>query len=337
MGMQTLPTENPDALMHFVQGRNALHAYFGTGRVEDLEEARGNFAEAEHFDPTFALASFYIALADNELRDADSAISRLEGLTRRRVDFLPQAYLQLAYAHTKKYEDEHYFEAARALDEARKQAEHGKNRGLVLLIEAYRVFLFSVMGGRLHQGDRISYLNRAIELGVRLLRDREIASLPERNQIFFELHNALGIAYMRKGAQEQPFGQEQFDLWNQSRDHYRSALELNPAPARTLQNQGTLLTIEGDQHHCAEKPDEARRCYIEALALYQGSFKLNSRDQFVHYRIASLYARLGNWEDADRFFHSGLKENGSVKRVDWDLLFDAIQKKDSSLLIRRQP
>ena len=69
MESRTLPTQNPDALLHFVHGRNALQAWFGTGREQDLQTARVEFAEAEGFDPGFALASFYVALADNELRE----------------------------------------------------------------------------------------------------------------------------------------------------------------------------------------------------------------------------------------------------------------------------
>ena len=318
--------------MHFVQGSNALRAYFGTGRLEDLEQARGKFAEAENEDPAFALASFYVALADNELRDSDAAIDRLTALTSRPIEFLPQAYLQLAYAHTKKYEDRHYFEAGRALDEARKQAEARRKRDLLPLIEAYRVFLYAVMGGRLREGDRSSYLDQAIALGHRLLKDRAIARLPERNQILFEIHNALGVAYMRKGQLEEPFSAEQNRLWDQAREHYKAALEHNPAAARTLQNQGTLLMMEGDLYY-ERNFEEARQRYLRALALYESSLKLNFRDQFVHYRIAELNARLGDWDRASLFLHSGVDQPGSVSRVSWDRLYRAIQAENPSPLL----
>jgi len=334
MGSQALPTQNPDALMHFVQGRNALNTYFGTGRADALETAKGEFVAAENFDPSFALASFYVAVADNELRDADSAINRLEALTRRHIEFLPQAYLQLAYAHTKKYQEHHYFEALRVLDEAGKQAHLRKNDGLIALVEASRVFLLSVMGGRLEQPDHLSYLEKAIELGQRLVRDRTILKLAERQQILFEVHNALGIAFMRKGQFQEPFSKQQSAFWVKAREHYRTALEFNPIGARTLQNQGTLLILEGDQLHKNGKPEEARHCYAQALSTYQISFQLNSRDQFVHYRIAELFARLGDWDQAERFRSSGLKENGSVKPVKWDLLCRSIKMQDPSILIQ---
>jgi tetratricopeptide (TPR) repeat protein len=300
-----------------------------------LETAKGEFVAAENFDPSFALASFYVAVADNELRDADSAINRLEALTRRHIEFLPQAYLQLAYAHTKKYEDRHYFEALRVLEEASKQAQLRKDGGLIALIAASRVFLWSVMGGRLKQPDRVSYLDKAIDLGQRLVRDRTILKLTERQQILFEVHNALGIAYMRKGQDEEPLSKQQSALWIQAREHYRLALEFNPAGARTLQNQGTLLMLEGDQLYKIGRPEEASRCYIEALAVYRASFQLNSHDQFVHFRIGVLSARLGDWGEAERFHSSGVRENGSVKREEWDRLCQAIKMKDPSILIQK--
>jgi tetratricopeptide (TPR) repeat protein len=333
MESRSLPTQNPDALRHFVHGRNALQAWFGTGREQDLQTARVEFAEAEGFDPGFALASFYVALADNELRDSDAAIRRLEVLTQRPIDFLPQAYLQLAYAHTKKYQDYDYFEAERLLDEAEKQAKSRKNRGLLFLIQAYRVFLWAVMGGRLNQGERLSYLVKAIRLGEDLARDHRVNNLQEGRQILFEVHNALGIAYMRKGQQEQAFSDAQASSWATARIHYRMALESNPAGARALQNHGTLLLIEGDQFCSNGREMDAERCYTEALGLYRSSFQLNSRDQFVHLRIAQLCARLARWDEAERYYHSGRKENGSVKPADWKQLENSIRMRDRSILI----
>src|SRR5215471_14945491 len=94
-----LPTRSAEALRSYVKGQDAFQAYWGSRALADLEEARERFSEAERSDPNFALASFYTAVAENELRQHDSAIARLSALAERKVDFLPETYLQLAYAY----------------------------------------------------------------------------------------------------------------------------------------------------------------------------------------------------------------------------------------------
>ena len=97
----SLPTDSADALRSFVEGRDAFQAYWGTRSFADLEHARESFGRAEGSDPNFALASFYAAVADNELRRHDSAIEKLNSLAKRDVSLLPETHLHLAYTYTK--------------------------------------------------------------------------------------------------------------------------------------------------------------------------------------------------------------------------------------------
>jgi tetratricopeptide (TPR) repeat protein len=312
------PTQSAEALLSFVEGRELLRNYFGSGRSDDLVRARTSFSDAEQVDPQFALATFYLAMVDNELRDADAAISRLETLIRRRVNFLPEAYLQLAYAHTKKYTDKDFFEAEAALNQAMELARAQGRGDLIPLIEAYRAFLFSVMGGRLQNGARQQYVEKAIELGTRLLEDRSLAALSayDRDQVRLEIHNALGISYMRKGD------------WALAHHHYSEALKISPNDTRVLQNIGTLLLTEGDRLLRNGDPVEAAQRYRAAQELYRRSLDLNSHDQFPHYRMAGLAARLGEWDAAARFYASGIQEQGWVPEEDWKRLQRAIEFRD---------
>ncbi|HMF79372.1 MAG TPA: hypothetical protein VK604_27170, partial [Bryobacteraceae bacterium] len=248
MNYYPLPTENPGALMSFVQGRNALNAYLGSGRSEDLQRARQNFSAAHQDDPAFSLASFYLAIASTELRDSSTAIEILEGLIGRRVDFLPEALLQLAYAYTKTYDDNLYHEAERALNTALEEAQRRSRSDLVVIIRAYRVFLFAVMAG--HDKDKTArpkHVEQAIRLGKQLLKHPMAVRRPAGDQILFELHNALGIAYWRKGQNESAYGTDQEASWRAAREHFEKALRLRPNGTRALQNYGSLLLSEGDQ------------------------------------------------------------------------------------------
>jgi tetratricopeptide (TPR) repeat protein len=329
------PTQSPEALANFVEGRDFLRSYIFSGRGDDLKHARSNFSEAEHSDPEFTLATYYVAVADSELRDSDAAIERLESLARKQVDFLPETYLQLAYAHTRKYRDRNYLEAEKALNRASDYAKSRDRRNLVPLIEACRTFLYSVMGGRLEHGDRAAYLDRSIAIGMSLLVDSAVADLPayDRDQVLFQVHNALGIAFMRKGQSEEAFSAGQNDYWARANQHYAAALALRPGAPRVLQNIGTLLLNEGDQLFRAGEMERAATKWLAALEVYRRSLDVNSHDQFPHYRVSELAARLGDWDTAERFYESGMKEKGGVKAESWEEVSRAILRKDPTPLL----
>lgn len=335
---QELANPERQALQSFVEGRDLLRQYRGSQRGDDLEQAKASFADAQQHDPSFALATFYLAVVESELRDSDSAIDRLEDLAKRKVDFLPETYLHLAYAHTKKYQNKHYDAAEKALNEAQKQATIMRRREMVPIIEAYRTFLFSVMGGRLkdeRECERGKYTNDAIKLGNQLLRDRSVLRLPERDraQVLFEVHNALGISYMRRGQQETEFSDQQRQAWELAEHHYDEALKLRTNATRVLQNIGTLRRAEGDQFARKGAMDEARPRYQEAFKHYRRSLDLNPRDQFPHYRLAEMAAKLGDWETADHFYDSGRREKGAVEKEKWERLRQAIDSQDASGLL----
>lgn len=322
--------------MSFVQGRNALQAYLGSGRSVDLERAKAGFSAAHRGDPAFTLASFYLAVASTELRDSKTAIEILRPLTIRKVDFLPEALLQLAYAYTKTYENPAYRDAERALDQALDEARRRSRGDLIPIIQAYKVFLFSVMAGRYQdKGERPRYGKVAIELGEQLLRDLAIRQHPAKDQILFELHNALGIAYWRKGENEPALSASQDAAWSTARKHFDDALHIRPSATRTLHNLGSLFLAEGDQFTKAKRGSEAEGHYRTSLEVYQSSLALNPLDQFPHYRVSELAAKLGDWNMAEQYFASGRLQSGEVKQRSWDKLKDAITRRDASELLNR--
>jgi tetratricopeptide (TPR) repeat protein len=328
MSHPTLPTENPAALMSFVQGRHAFNAYLGSGNAEDLQRARKQFGEASGLDPRFDLAAFYQAVSATELRDR-SSIEILERLSQRPVEFLPETFLQLAYAYTKQYEDDLYLKAEMALDKALDAARSSSRKDLVAIIEAYRVFLFSVMGGRYSDRSlRPRYLQAAIERGEKQLRDRATLGHPSRDQILFELHNSLGIAYWRQGEQQD---ETRAASWSAANKHFDEALRLRPNSTRVMQNQASLLAAEADRLMKDDEPS-ARALYDKASAKLKESINLNPIDQFPHYCLSVLAVKLGNWNEAQEYFDGGINQPGSVKPKSWDALREAISQKDASLL-----
>jgi tetratricopeptide (TPR) repeat protein len=336
MNSSPLPTENPEALMAFVQGRNALQSYLGSGRSEDLERAREGFSAAHHDDPAFDLASFYLAVASTELRDSQTAIEILEPLTNRAIDFLPEALLHLAYAYTKTYESPAFLEAERALDKALQEASRRARPDLTVIIKAYQVFLYSVMAGRYDdKSARPRYVQQAIQLGQHLLIDPVTRKTPARDQILFELHNALGIAYWRKGENEPPFSDIQSASWTTAHTHFDKAMRIRPNATRALQNLGSLLIAEGDQFAANGQMQLAEQRYLAARKAYVDSLALNPVDQFPHYRVSWLAARLGDWQTAEQYFDSGRQQPGAVNAADWEKLKRAIDHRDPNELTDR--
>jgi tetratricopeptide (TPR) repeat protein len=331
------PTQSAEALASFVEGRDFLRNYIFSGRGDELKRARASFSEAEESDPEFALATYYVAVADSELRDSDAAIQRLESLTRRDVGFLPETYLQLAYAQVRKYEDPLYFAADESLHRAIKHANSRGRGELLPLIDACRAFLYSVMGGRLKTGDRTVYIEKSIEVGKRLLVERAVSGLPayDRDQVLFQAHNALGIAFMRKGQTETDFSEAQERYWAQADEHYEKALRLRPGAPRVLQNVGTLLRMQGDQLFRADNTEGAVEKWRTALDVYRRSLDVNRHDRFPHYRASELAARLGEWDTAASYYESGLsiKERGGVKADQWERLSRAILARNATELL----
>jgi tetratricopeptide (TPR) repeat protein len=342
----SFPTHSPEALRSFIEGRDAFQSYWGTQAFEDLERAHEFFAHAESADPLFGLASFYAAVTDNEARRHDSAIERLNSLARRDSQLRPEAYIQLAFAHAKKYTEEDYLHAEKALDRAEREARVGGKPRLLPAIESYRVFIYAVIGGRSKRTDRLKYLDLSIRHGRRLLwrlraglffrrahfawmlRDSSAGYLSE--PLLVEVQNALGIAYMRQGQLQQEVGARD-RLWRIAEDFYQQALEINPNVVRVLQNQGTLRLLQGERIQMA--PDVARTFYKAARDLYERTLAINSHDQFPHYRMAVACAKLGDWESAWQYVLSGRNEPGSVRDELWAELERVINTRDASLIV----
>ncbi len=325
-----LPTDRPEALKSFVEGRDRFNSYLGTGTSGDLENASRLFEEAANSDPKFDLALFYHALTRAELRDSDTAVRELNELISKGVKFLPEAYLHLAYAHTKYYRDEEYFKAEKALEHATTEVEKSGEKRLKPVIQAYRVFLYSVMGGRLKADTqkRQEYTDKAIRLGEKNLRRR----LWRRDLIKLELLNALGIAYMRKGQESGAFSEQQKKWWRLARSRFQAALKLGFNSVRVHQNIGTLLGIEGDQWRKMDESEKAADCYHQAIREYNISIDINPLDQFPHYSLARLYIRLGKWDLAHERLIYGRKQRGAVSWEKWEQVEEAIEKKNAAVL-----
>src|SRR5271166_4197352 len=193
MGRKNLPTKDAEAFSSFVQGRALFKSYLGSGQGEHLQQARDLFATAAARDSEFDIARLYLAATQTELRDPDAAIPNLEMLIQRNR-YLAEAHVQLAYAHIKRYRDIDYVSAELELDKAADALEGGNREDLRDLVQAYRVFLLAVRGGRGtgEPAEKKRYLDDAVAAGQELLnrwRDQD-RSPDEKLTIQFETENA---------------------------------------------------------------------------------------------------------------------------------------------------
>jgi tetratricopeptide (TPR) repeat protein len=154
----------------------------------------------------------------------------------------------------------------------------------VPVVQSYRVFLYSLVGGRSKRSNRAKYSEDAISQGERLLTDPAVARLEGRDAVLLEVHNALGIAYTRRGqASEDPDQRQRF--WDQALSHYESALQINPNVVRVLHNIGTLRMLQAESLGTSNI-DASTELDSQALELFRRSLVINERDQFPHYRAA---------------------------------------------------
>jgi tetratricopeptide (TPR) repeat protein len=333
MPPEDLPTDNPKALRSYLHGKAAFLQYSTTHKSDDLKVAQQHFNDAMDSDPSFALATFYSAVVENELREHDSAIAKFEQLKQQRVAFMPEVLLHLAYAHTKKYRDRDFDIAEALLEGADKEARAAGRSDLTIAIRAYRVFLFAVIGGRSHVHDRQRYLAEAVRLGKELLASRTLRGRRDNEIVRYEIHNALGIALMRQGQRETTEAAAVVP-WKEADVHYAEALTLSPNSPRVLQNVGTLRQIQADKLTEWQQLDRAEGRYDEAIDLYRRSVDINPGDQFPHYSLAKVYAKVGRWEEAHKRYLTGVRQSGSVPKARWEALQRAIELRDAASLRR---
>jgi tetratricopeptide (TPR) repeat protein len=325
------PTKDADAFSNFVQGRACFQSYLGTGKGEELTQARDRFQSAAVQDPEFDIAKLYLAVTLTELRDSDAAIVSLTDLVERRR-YLPEAYIQLAYAHIKQYGDADYEAADKDLNEAVRASEEEKRNDLLDLIAAYRVFLFAVRGGRGTESlkQRLDYLRHALSLGQTLLHaNLSGTKSPEaKTAVQFEVDNAMGIAYMWLGELLSP-ERDPNAPWDRAETYFNMAVALRPSSVRTLQNLGLLCMLRGD--YAGSVSEEAQTFYKVAEEFVARSLKLNGFDQYPFYQMALLSIRTGDWEAAEHYLETGRKQKGAVRAYNWETVAKSIRSKNPAL------
>jgi tetratricopeptide (TPR) repeat protein len=156
------------------------------------------------------------------------------------------------------------------------------------------------------------------------------AGLRESEPLLVEVQNALGIAYMRQGQLAKDAASRD-QLWRVAEDFYKRALRVNPNVVRVLQNQGSLRLLQGDAYSTTDDV-AGRRWYEQARQLYLRTLEINPHDQFPHYRMAVVCAKLADWNCARQYLESGPQEPGSVRPELWERLKQAIDTENAALL-----
>src|SRR5882757_11176900 len=141
MNNGALKKASPEARRSFMHGERSFRAYLAGGNVQFLQDAKANFLQATRRDQNFDLARFYLGITQTQLRETNQSIPTLTELQNAGATFEGQVGLQLAYAHVKAYEDQHYAAAEAELDKVIEDAASRKVDGLRLQAEALKVFL----------------------------------------------------------------------------------------------------------------------------------------------------------------------------------------------------
>lgn len=314
-----LKTASPEARKSFVHGERSFRAYLAGGNVQFLEGAKTNFLQAIRSDAQFNLARFYLGIAQTQLRETNESIPTFMQLQEAGATFDGQVGLQLAYAHIKVYEDSHYGAAEAELDKVIEQAESRKLSGLRMQAEALKVFLYSVMAGRLKDKERRPhYARRALLLGEKLSMETHDQYRGLANAVLFDTYNGLGIVWMRIGEAEWSGFDDRESSWHKSQQYYDLALTVRPNSVQVLQNIGTLRGLQAQRAREEKLWEQASALLDEAKSLYLRSLEINDHDEFPFYRLADIAIQQGKKREALDRIRVGRTKPGAVKDAEWD-------------------
>jgi hypothetical protein len=319
---ESLKTVSPEARKRFTHGERSFRAYLAGGNVQFLEEAKTNFLQAIRRDSKFDLARFYLGIAQTQLRETDESIPALTQLQQTGATFEGQVALQLAYAHIKTYEDQHYALAENLLDKLVEDATSRGQDGLRLQAEALQVFLYSVMAGHLtDEARRPHYAQLALQLGDKLVTESYDEDEAVLKATLFDTYNGLGIVWMRIG-QERWLGFDNPETsWAYSQQYYLNALALRPNAVPVLQNIGSLQLLRSELAQQNGQPELAASLRSEAKTLYLRSLEFNDHDQFPFYRLAQIAVAEQKKQEALGYIQVGVTKPGAVKDSEWNEVF----------------
>ncbi|SRR6266851_148547 len=364
----------PEAFRGFIEGVQNLKDYLQTSDGEKLIIAERRLGESLAVDPDFQPAQYYKAIVLTHGRKSDEAITLLEHLSRANPPYKAEVLYNLAFAYARKYDYELFKRALNVLDEADELTQtkfvglslRTKRPDLVLLIRAMRAFVMAAFAGRTygHKGDfetrQREYLPKCVALTESVLSDSRLASIaPEtKKAIEIEAHNAAGIAYMRMGQRftlfaargnkanpvywlslladhnRELFGKPPEYYWKLSEQHFTSALTMNPADVRVLDNLSTLKLIQSCQ--ALLRNDEAAAQFLskQAEEAAMTAISHNRHDRFRHYNLAKALALLDKWDAARQAIQDLRQEPGKLSDEQADKFEqDVISARDKSPII----
>ena len=334
-------TRNPEALRSFMEGLETFRQYVRTSSGEDLKRAASAFDDALRTDPSFLPARFHKAVVLTHERKHSEAIQLLEELSNLGLPFQAEISHQLAFALAKTYQLPAILRATEELDRAEVAAKRRKRNDLILLVQAARVYIHAILGGqRAGQPQDLedrarTFLPMAIREGEELLRDRRLRRLDHATleAALVEVHNGLGIAYMRMGRNIHLFNMNRQDLWDKAKHHFSICLSYQPSDHAVLQNLGTLRLIQGHALLKQGQDREAMEHYRIARDFFSRSVRVNPYDQFPHYRLSQIAALFREWDQAKASLVEARRQRGAVSQEAFAILEHALETRDSSGLL----
>jgi tetratricopeptide (TPR) repeat protein len=184
--------------------------------------------KALRIDPTLTPAHYYMALADLDLKQEDTAVAELESAIGSRY-VTPEMYVALADL----YRERRRF--AEAEDLCRKAIAHDKTRP-----EAYLSL------GRLYNAQHSS--DKALEiLRQALPADKEVPASPYYQKLQADLFVEMGAAYQAKG------------MASEAIDAYSRALDLDPDRGGVHRELARLYFRQGDSARAKEHATAAEK------------------------------------------------------------------------------
>ena len=331
----------PSAFRNFVEGMERFNNYLRSDDGEELQAATKAFASAASLDPSFILARFHQAVAFGHIRQEEDAIRIFEELVFQAPPFLPEIYYNLgqAYLHTYRYAE--VLKAQDAFERAEAIAREDDRVYLMFLARASKVLLYGVLGGRelRHPKDfeerKTTCLPAGERLGNEVLADGKILrslNKREKDDVYLEAHNGLGVVYMRMGQYAEPLKRERTDMWKWSEAQFEACLNIQPTLTPTLHNLGTLHRIQGQYLWRTGKIEDAKQQFCKAREYYVEALRINRHDQFPYHAAAACSVYLEDWPAASEYLSAGLKERGQVRKELWERLEKAISSKDANVL-----
>jgi len=304
-------SSNSRATARFLEGMKLLRSFQTERDREHLSRAVDNFAEAVDIDPRYRAARFYLGVSEELSLKHEEAAKHFEQLRvqSEQPDLELLYNLGLAYFH--QYHPAAYNRAIEYLERVieltdevtsgiqLEETEQHRRETIRLLAKAVLAQVhshFSIPPPGVPADEADKHFKEALQIASSSLeefeRGKDRLEQALVNDIGWNLHNAIGHAYLYAGKRE-----DQSQHFEKSVSELKSALQCDPNNYRVLSNLGSAHLYLAKQR----QGQESKKQLALAEQLFQRVLLIEPDYDFAYSRLSKTALLRGDLDEAERY------------------------------------